>query len=84
MPQIMSNAVTSRLTNMENSSHSPSCDENYVDSKSPFVNSIEMNDIDEVVDPILPKSCVPVVRATVVKYALEKFENAHITIFQVR
>ena len=26
----------------------------------------------------------PVARATVTKYALEKFENAHITIFQVK
>ena len=69
---------------MENFPQPPRYDGNNVDSMSSFVNSIPMNHIDPVVDPILPKCRAPVARATVAKYALEKFENAHIKIFQVK
>lgn len=43
-----------------------------------FNSSLEMN----TVAPAIPKNA-PVGGATVAAYAVEKFENAHITIFQV-
>ena len=80
----MSNEDTSRQTNMDNISQLPMYDGNSVDSKSSFANSVEMNDLAPDVDTIMQKSRAPIARATVAKYALEKFENAHITIFQVK
>ena len=62
---------------MDNTSRPPSYyEENAGFRQSSIVGSMEMNDV-------LPRNA-PVAGATAVSYAVERFENTHITIFQVR